>query len=110
MSKLTEQENYELASKLRSEVEMVRASIDVLVMQQIDRARILNGIEIIRDSDTYTITFDSLPSSDYSIHIVTQEFVQKWYESKSQGGIIIRFERPYTGLLFWTIIYEVTDE
>lgn len=84
----------------------VQATIDVLVMGSVVSEKIVNGTEVVRQMGETEIKFDTpLPNANYVVIIETENFVRKWYDSKTNIGFKIKFENTYTGMVFWTVIY-----
>jgi hypothetical protein len=98
---------HELAIEIDSENSVMQyATIDMMAFDNGFVEDVKNGVSVVNNSDTVEINFDeTLPTSDYAISLQTEEMVQKWYVGKSATGFTARLERPYSGLLYWTVVY-----
>ena len=98
---------HELAIQILDDSEeMQYATIDMMCFDSGFVENSKNGVEVLNNITTVDISFDApLPDSNYSISLQTEEMVQKWYNNKTTGGFTARLERPYSGLLYWSVVY-----
>jgi hypothetical protein len=98
---------HELAVEIEGEGNVMQyATIDMMAFDDGFVEDVKNGVSVVNNSDTVQISFDEeIPAGNYSVSLQTEEMVQTWYTGKSQGGFTARLERPYTGLLYWSVVY-----
>lgn len=100
-------ESVEEAGSVVDKTPFVHGTIDMLVMDTPSTEKILNDRIIVRESTEHNISFDNeLPNDTYSINIQTDLFVQVWYSEKTTSGFTINFEREFTGVVYWTVVYK----
>jgi hypothetical protein len=103
----SEFEAVEEAGSVVDKTPFVQGTIDMLVIDTPSTEKILNDRIIVRESTEHDISFDNeLPNDTYSINIQTDLFVQVWYSEKTTSGFTINFEREFTGVVYWTVVYK----
>jgi hypothetical protein len=86
-------------------IPFTQASVNVLVMDEIDIGGLLTGFQVVEELDEIPVSFDQpLDDINYSIAIQTASALQYWYKDKTVSGFTIKFERKYSGKIFWTAI------
>jgi hypothetical protein len=85
----------------------IKGNVNMLVMGESNESiETKSGQELVTNSNTVNVTLaEPLVSTDYSISIQAETPIQTWYEQKSKGSFVIRFERPYNGNVHWTILF-----
>jgi hypothetical protein len=98
---------HELAIEIDGEgAVMEYATIDMMTFDSGFVEDVKNGVSVVNNSNEVEISFEEpISSNDYSVSIQTEEMVQTWYEGKSSTGFTAKLERPYSGLLYWSIVY-----
>jgi hypothetical protein len=46
-----------------------------------------------------------MPSANYSISVQLNDSTQSWFSTKTESSFLVKFERSYSGAVFWMAVH-----
>lgn len=84
-------------------VPFYHGTINMLVMGELSQGAVQTGKVVSQEQTEVVVTFETpFPDDTYSLSVQTGNAINAWYDSKSATGFVVKFEREYTGDVFWT--------
>ena len=84
----------------------IQASLNMMISDTTPYEQVERGTIKVQNQLTSDVRLtNSFPATDYSIVLSTSIPVKTWYSQKVVDGFIVNYNRSFTGILYWTAIY-----
>jgi hypothetical protein len=84
-----------------------RGSVNIVCIDEIDAFDIVySGTELVVDVPEFQVSLPAeMPSANYSVSIQLDNPVQNWFISKDESSFTIKFDRNFSGAIFWMAVH-----